>query len=103
MDFHIFKIGDYAILIKSGFSTTQAIRSQFLTSLGGLCGACFGLMSANAEQDSLWILPFTAGGFMYISLSSLIPDMYEQETEPSDVRLTNGAIAAFVTLPVELD
>lgn len=74
------EIGDYAILIRSGFSTTQAIRSQFLTSLGGLCGACFALMSANAEHSALWILPFTAGGFMYISLCSLIPDMYEQDT-----------------------
>jgi zinc transporter 13 len=75
------EIGDYAILIRSGFSTTQAIRSQFLTSLGGLAGACFGLMSADAEQEALWILPFTVGGFLYISLCSLIPDMYEQETD----------------------
>ena len=55
----VVQIGDYAILIRSGFSTTQAIRSQFLTSLGGLAGACFGLMSADAEQEALWILPFT--------------------------------------------
>lgn len=75
------EIGDYAILIRSGFSTTQAIRSQFLTSLGGLAGACFGLMSADAEQEALWILPFTVGGFLYISLCSLIPDMSEQETD----------------------
>lgn len=45
-----------------------------------ICGAVFGLLCAKAERTSIWILPFTAGGFMYIALVSLIPDMDKEET-----------------------
>ena len=58
------EIGDYAILIRSGFDTRQAIMSQLLTSAGGICGAVFALSCVSAERDSIWILPFASGGFM---------------------------------------
>eukprot|EP00035_Acanthoeca_spectabilis_P039737 m.64585 g.64585 ORF g.64585 m.64585 type:complete len:369 (+) comp9726_c0_seq2:3129-4235(+) len=74
------ELGDYAILIRSGFDTRQAIISQLFTSAGGICGAVFGLLCASAEREAIWILPFAAGGFVYIALVSLIPDMYSQET-----------------------
>lgn len=45
-----------------------------------ICGAVFGLLCASAEREAIWILPFAAGGFVYIALVSLIPDMYSQET-----------------------
>lgn len=75
------EIGDYAILIRSGFSRQQAIIAQLLTSAGGIVGASFGLLSSNSANDSLWILPFTAGGFLYIALVGLLPDMLKDESE----------------------
>jgi zinc transporter 13 len=45
-----------------------------------ICGALFGLVCASAEREAIWILPFASGGFIYIALVSLIPDMYSQET-----------------------
>eukprot|EP00729_Bicosta_minor_P002177 gene2177-34388_t len=74
------EVGDYAILIKSGFSKLNAITAQFMTSAGGLLGAIYGLSSSEAEAGALWIYPFAGGGFIYIALVSLIPDMMQDET-----------------------
>ena len=52
------EVGDYAILIKSGFSKINAITAQFMTSAGGLLGAIYGLTSSEAEAGALWIYPF---------------------------------------------
>ena len=73
------ELSDYAILLRAGFEKNEAIAAQFLTSAGGICGACFGLYCADAGISALWILPFTAGGFLYIALVSLLPGMFEKE------------------------
>ena len=39
-----------------------------------------GLSSSEAEAGALWIYPFAGGGFIYIALVSLIPDMMQDET-----------------------
>jgi len=100
------EIGDYAILIRSGFDTRQAILSQLLTSAGGIFGAVFGLLCASAEREAIWILPFASGGFLYIALVSLIPDMYEQETPGfawwRDVlNVAGGMVLVTITLVLE--
>jgi zinc transporter 13 len=74
------EVGDYAILLNSGFTKLHAITAQFATSAGGLLGALYGLYSSEAEAGTLWIYPFAAGGFIYIALVSLIPDMINEES-----------------------
>jgi hypothetical protein len=59
------EIGDYAILIQSGFSTSRAIFAQFLTSAGGLLGAVYGLYNTNSGAG-FWIFPFVSICFDFI-------------------------------------
>jgi len=71
------EIGDYAILIQSGVPPMKAIMLQLLTAVGALTGCVASLL---AQGDSLsgsssFILPFTAGGFIYIATVSVIPDI----------------------------
>lgn len=73
------EIGDYAILIQSGVPPMKAIMLQLLTAVGALTGCVVSLL---AQGDSLsgssaFILPFTAGGFIYIATVSVIPDILE--------------------------
>ena len=74
------EIGDFAILVKSGFARQQAIQAQLVTSMGTVAGTVVGLASTEAGARSSWILPFTAGGFIYIALVSIVPDMLRDET-----------------------
>ncbi|EFO23800.2 hypothetical protein LOAG_04685 [Loa loa] len=76
------EIGDFAILIQSGFSKKKAMFVQLLTALGALTGCILSLCSTNADElsnaaSSSWILPFTAGGFIYIATVTVIPELLE--------------------------
>jgi len=74
------EVGDFAILLRSGFSKWSAAKAQFFTSFGGLVGVVTGFVAERATEDVQWMLSFTAGGFMYISLVSIIPSLFKSGT-----------------------
>lgn len=72
------EIGDFAILIQSGFTRREAMATQLLTAIGAMIGTVIGLLMEGAEDSSsVWISPFTAGGFIYIACSSIMPELLE--------------------------
>jgi zinc transporter ZupT len=71
------EIGDFAILLKSGFSLKEAAKAQVLTASGGLVGVVAGLTAEHLSSASNWLLPFTAGGFLYIALVSIVPELLD--------------------------
>ena len=71
------EIGDFAILLNSGFNLKEAAKAQMCTACGGLVGVVAGLTAEHLSNASEWLLPFTAGGFLYIALISIIPDLLE--------------------------
>mgnify|MGYP003473542496 FL=1 len=74
------EIGDFAILIKSGCSRKKAMFLQLTTAVGALAGNVLALLGTS-ENSSPWILPFTAGGFIYIATVSILPEILEQSTK----------------------
>ena len=77
------EFGDFAILLKSGFERWEAAKAQMLTAMVGMFGASLALMcdsTANLESVLMYILPFTAGGFLNIALVSLVPDLMQVTT-----------------------
>ncbi|XP_067129762.1 zinc transporter Slc39a7-like [Centruroides vittatus] len=72
------EIGDFAILIQSGCSKKKAIMLQLVTAVGALSGTiCSLLANGVGDTATTWILPFTAGGFIYIATVSVIPELLE--------------------------
>ncbi|XP_065420002.1 zinc transporter SLC39A7 isoform X3 [Chrysemys picta bellii] len=70
------EVGDFAILVQSGCSKRKAMKLQLLTALGALAGtACSLLAEGIGEAATAWILPFTAGGFIYVGTVSVIPEL----------------------------
>lgn len=74
------EIGDFAILIQSGCSKRKAMMLQLVTAVGALLGTFVGLLAESSGTTTLWILPFTAGGFIYIALVSVLPELLEDTT-----------------------
>lgn len=72
------EIGDFAILIQSGFTRREAMLTQLLTAIGAMVGTVIGLLMEGAgDASSAWIAPFTAGGFIYIACASVMPELLE--------------------------
>lgn len=76
------EIGDFAILIKSGCSKRKAIYLQLVTALGAVSGTLLSLVfeSAISGVATSCILPFTAGGFIYIATVTIIPELKENSS-----------------------
>ena len=77
------EIGDFAILLNSGFNLKEAAKAQVSTACGGLVGVVAGLTAEHLSNASDWLLPFTAGGFLYIALISIIPDLLKDSAKVS--------------------
>lgn len=89
------EVGDFALLIQSGFSKKAAMGAQFVTALGALLGTCIGIaiqeLGGNSSSTDIegpglfgtslrWgdmLLPFTAGTFLYVGTVAVIPELLE--------------------------
>jgi len=76
------EIGDFGILVYGGFTKQKALLYNFYSALVAIAGALIAYLSFN---HVIWLrgflLPFTAGGFIYIALVDLIPELH-REKEP---------------------
>ncbi|XP_058453800.1 protein catecholamines up-like [Malaya genurostris] len=75
------EIGDFAILVKSGCSKKKAMLLQLTTAVGALAGTVLALLGSGSDAAESWVLPFTAGGFIYIATVSVIPELLEGSTK----------------------
>ncbi|PIU21055.1 MAG: ZIP family metal transporter [Candidatus Diapherotrites archaeon CG08_land_8_20_14_0_20_34_12] len=70
------ELGNYGTLIYGGFTKTKALLFNLLAQmtciLGGLVGFFFATNFSNV------LLPFAAGGFIYIAASDLIPELHKE-------------------------
>jgi len=95
------EIGDFAILIKAGCSRRKAMMLQLLTALGALMGTLLALLGAGGNEIApAWILPFTAGGFIYIATVSVLPELLEESTKLGQSLKEISALLAGVGLMV---
>ena len=90
------EVGDFALLIQSGFSKRKAMGAQFVTAVGAFLGTFIGIavqefggngvMVEDGPTAGLWgtslnwgdmLLPFTAGTFLYVGTVAVIPELLE--------------------------
>lgn len=109
------EVGDFALLVQSGFSKRAAMGAQFITALGALLGTCIGIAvqelgggAASSESmpmdGGIWgtsltagdlLLPFTAGTFLYVGTVAVIPELLETgKNKKEEVFKTLGQFAA---------
>jgi len=113
------EVGDFALLIQSGFSKRKAMGAQFVTALGAFLGTCLGIAvqelgksDSTGGTDGLrskgiagtgleWgdmLLPFTAGTFLYVGTVAVIPELLE--TGPNKRAELKKTAAQFTAMAV---
>jgi len=118
------EIADYSILVRSGFSKRQAMQSQFVTAIGAFIGTFIGIavhtvgstgtphasrdLASGVRQDANGILgtttflsdmviPFVAGGFLYIGAVAVLPTLLEESKSGKQALREFAAMAFGVT------
>ncbi len=71
------EVGDFAILLESGYSRSTALFFNVLSSLATVIGGILAYYSLGDLQDILpFFLAFAASSFIYISVADLIPTLH---------------------------
>ena len=72
------EIGDFAVLLHSGYTKSRALFLNFLSALCAVLGVLLAFVLGEAgETFSLWVLPIAAGGFIYVAVADLIPELHK--------------------------
>ena len=75
------EIGDFGVLVYGGFSKLKALYYNFVIALTCILGTVIGyFISANMHNFSPFLLPFSAGGFIYIAACDLIPELHKESS-----------------------
>jgi zinc and cadmium transporter len=73
------EIGDFGVLIYGGFKRLKALMLNFMIALTSVLGGIVGYFISNYISNAMvFLLPFAAGGFIYIGASDLIPELKKE-------------------------
>jgi zinc and cadmium transporter len=78
------EIGNFGVLVYAGYTPRRALLYNFLAGLAGLLGAGVALLIGDRVSgfaDAL--LPLTAGAFLYVAGSDLIPELNRRHSYPA--------------------
>jgi zinc and cadmium transporter len=92
------EIGDFSVLIYGGFKKSKAIFYNMMAALTAIIGAVI-ILIIGEELTGLHVVlvPFTAGGFIYIAGTDLIPEL-QKEVRPMVSLAQMGALLLGIVL-----
>lgn len=71
------EIGDFCTLVGAGYSFRQALLAQFSTAIAAFFGTVFALYVSEIVGDRLLLV--TAGGFVYLAATTILPDVLKEQ------------------------
>ena len=78
------EIGNFGVLVYGGYSPRKALLYNFGAGMAGLLSAALVLVIGEQVQGLAdWLLPITAGAFLYIAGSDLIPELNRRHSYPA--------------------
>ncbi len=87
------ELGDFGVLVYGGYKKRKALLLNFAVALTAVCGGVIGYFaSVHAGQFAEYLLPFAAGGFIYIAATDLVPEIKKE----LDVRKSTTTLLVFV-------
>ena len=100
------EIGDFGVLIHAGYSKKKALWWNFVSGLVAIVGVLIVLVVGEAtESFTTSILPIAGGGFIYIALSDLIPELHKTKEGKHSIyqilALVIGVLAMVALLMLE--
>jgi zinc and cadmium transporter len=71
-------MGDFGILLDSGFSKRQALRWNVIFSIAAVVGGVVGYLGLSIVRAAIpYVLAFSAASFIYIAIADLMPGLHQ--------------------------
>lgn len=75
------EVGDFAILLQSGYSRRKALLYNVLSSLSTMVGGILAYLGFDAHHAQLpYVLALAAASFIYVAVADLIPSLHQKTT-----------------------
>jgi zinc and cadmium transporter len=91
------ELGDFGVLVHGGFTRTKALLYNFLSQLTAILGGILGYFFLSLKDYSIYLLPVAAGGFLYIAIADLIPEVFKEKNK---IKLIMNILAIIIGLLV---
>lgn len=75
------EVGDFAILLQSGYGRARALFYNLVSSLATLLGGVLAYLSLDTLHEALpYFLALAASSFVYVAVADLIPSLHQRTT-----------------------
>ena len=92
------EISDFGVLVYGGFTKGKALFYNFLSQLTAVLGGILGYLFFPLREQAVFLLPIAAGGFLYIAISDLIPEIFKEKNPTKIIINLIFIIAGFAVL-----
>lgn len=76
------ELGDFGVIVYGGLKPRKALLLNFITALTAVAGGIIGYYFLHlVEPVIVFVLPFAAGGFLYIAAADLIPELHKESDQ----------------------
>jgi len=93
------ELGDFAILLHSGYSRRRALMLNVLSGVTAVAGAVLAVFTLDwVPVLNEYILSVSAASFLYIAMADLIPDLHRGRIDAKTLRQLALALAGIGTI-----
>jgi len=97
------EISDFGVLLHAGFSRVRALVLNLLSASTAILGSIIALIiGGRTESFTNFIIPFTAGNFIYIATSDLFPELKKDCTKLHQAFFQLASIVAGIGIMLAL-
>jgi len=75
------EIADFGVLIHGGMKKSKALFYNFLAQLTAVLGGIIGFFFLRFKEQAIYIMPVAAGGFLYIAIKDLFPEILKEKNK----------------------
>lgn len=72
------ELGDFGVLVYGGLSRKKALAFNFISAVTAILGALTTYFLAYLRSIEMLLVPFAAGGFIYIAATDLMPELHKK-------------------------
>ncbi len=72
------ELGDFGVLVYGGISRKKALAFNFISAVTAILGALTTYFLAYLRSIEVLLVPFAAGGFIYIAATDLMPELHKK-------------------------
>jgi zinc and cadmium transporter len=93
------EISDFGVLIHAGYAKSKAILLNFLSALISVLGAII-FIFVGIYIDGLmnYVIPFTAGSFIYIATADIIPELHKETKVSESIKQIISIISGIIIM-----